>query len=78
MVEPRLVSDILSVFGISRPKVVVGSQGSAVAGGKTGMGLERRYGSPTVVVWSQGMYVGRAKIVMGCELYGSIAVERLQ
>ena len=66
------------MFGIGRPKSGVGSQGSALVGGKTGMGLERRYGSPTVVVWSQGMYVGRAKIVMGCELYGSIAVERLQ
>jgi hypothetical protein len=78
MVEPRLVSDIPVVFGISRPKVVVGSQGSAVAGGKTGISLERRCGSPTVVVWSQGIYVGRAKIAMGCELYGSVAVERLQ
>jgi hypothetical protein len=66
MVEPRLVSDIL-VFGISRPKIGVGSQGSALVGGKTGMCLERLYGSPTVVVWSQGMDVGRAKIVMGCE-----------
>jgi hypothetical protein len=42
------------------------------------MSLERRCGSPTVVVWSQGIYVGRAKIAMGCELYGSAAVERLQ
>ena len=66
MVEPRLVSGI-SVFGISRPKVGVGSKGSALAGGKTGMSLERLYGSPTVVVWSQGICVGRAKIARGCE-----------
>lgn len=78
MVEPRLVSDRIYRFGISRPKIVVGSRGSAVVGGKTGMGLERLCGSPTVVVWSQGIYVGRAKIIMGCEFYGSIAVERLQ
>jgi hypothetical protein len=66
------------VFGIGRPKIVVGSEGSAIVGGQTGIGLERRCGSPTVVVWSQGMYVGRAKIVMGCEPHGSIAVGRLQ
>ncbi len=65
------------MFGISRPKIGIGSQGSVLVGGKTGMGRERLYGSPTVVVWSQMMYVGRAKIVMGCEL-GSFAVERLQ
>ncbi|GBG58470.1 hypothetical protein SPFL3102_02192 [Sporomusaceae bacterium FL31] len=55
------------VFGISRPKISVGSQGSALVGGKTSMSLERLYGSPTVVVWSQEIYVGRAKIVTGCE-----------
>ena len=78
MVEPRLASDIHRVFGVSRPKISVGSSGSVLVGGKTGMSLERRYGSPTVVVWSQGICVGRAKIAMGCELYGSIAVGRLQ
>ena len=63
------------VFGISRPKIGVGSRGSALVGGKTGVGLERLYGSPTVVVWSQGMHVGRAKIAIGCELIdGSFAV----
>ncbi|MCX7781836.1 MAG: hypothetical protein N2491_13200 [Negativicutes bacterium] len=77
MVEPRLVSGPCGL-GISRPKIVVGSKGSAAVGGQTGIGRERLYGSPTVVVWSQVMYVGRAKIVMGCELYGSLAVERLQ
>ncbi|WP_243650541.1 hypothetical protein [Anaerospora hongkongensis] len=55
------------VLGSSRPKVSIGSKGSVLAGGKTGMGRERLYGSPTVVVWSQMMYVGRAAIVMGCE-----------
>lgn len=66
MVEPRLVPG-LQELGISRPKIGVGSHGSALVGGKTGMGLERLYGSPTVAVWSQGMYVGRAKTAMGCE-----------
>ena len=67
MVEPRLVSGIQKVLGISRPKIGIGSRGSVLVGGKTGMGCERLYGSPTVVVWSQGIYVGRAKIAMGCE-----------
>ena len=67
MVEPRLASDIHKVFGVSRPKISVGSAGSVLVGGKTGMSCERLYGSPTVVVWSQGIYVGRAKIAMGCE-----------
>ena len=66
------------VFGISRPKSGIGSEGSVLVGGKTGMGCERLYGSPTVAVWSQGIYAGRAKTAMGCELYGSFAVERLQ
>ena len=73
MVEPRLVSG-LKGLGISRPKVVVGSKGSAVAGGQTGDISERLYGSPTVVMWSQGSVVGRATIAMGCELHGSFAV----
>ena len=68
MVEPRSVSDIVVVFGIGRPKIGVGSQGSVAVGGKTGVGRERLYGSPTVVVWSQVIYVGRAKIVRGSEL----------
>ena len=67
MVEPRLVSG-LQGLGISRPKVVVGSNGSAVVGGQTGGIRERLYGSPTVVMWSQVSVVGRAKIVMGCEV----------
>ena len=33
MVEPRWVPD-MRVFGIRRPKVVVGSEGSAAAGGQ--------------------------------------------
>ncbi|MPL58490.1 hypothetical protein SDC9_04023 [bioreactor metagenome] len=59
-------------FGISRPKIAVGSAptGSAVVGGKIGACSERLYGSPTVVVWSQGMCIGRAKTVMGCEVIG--------
>ena len=67
MVEPRLVSG-LKGLGISRPKVVVGSKGSAVAGGQTGDISERLYGSPTVVMWSQVSIVGRAKIAAGCEV----------
>ncbi len=55
------------MFGISRPKIAVGSKGSVVVGGQTGVCRERLYGSPTVVMWSQVIYVGRAKIVMGCE-----------
>ena len=55
------------VFGIGRPKIGVGSQGLASVGGKTGMGRERLYGSPTVVVWSQVIYAGRAKIARGFE-----------
>ncbi len=66
MVEPRLVSG-LKGLGISRPKIVVGSQGSVAVGGKTGIIRERLYGSPTVVMWSQVSVVGRAKIAMGCE-----------
>ena len=66
MVEPRLVSGLCGL-GISRPKAIVGSEGSAVTGGQTGMSRERLYGSPTVVMWSQVIDVGRAKIVMGCE-----------
>ena len=66
MVEPRLVSG-LKGLGMSRPKVVVGSSGSAAAGGQTGGIRERLYGSPTVVMWSQVSVVGRATIVMGCE-----------
>ncbi len=56
------------VFGIGRPKINVGSKGSALVGGKTGMGLERLCGSLTVVVWSQGIYAGRAKIAKGSEI----------
>ncbi|XER05813.1 hypothetical protein SRRS_13130 [Sporomusa rhizae] len=78
MVEPRVVSDIAWVFGISRPKIGVGSEGSALVGGKIGMGLERLCGSPTAAVWSQGIYVSRAKTATGCEQYGSFAVGRLQ
>jgi hypothetical protein len=55
------------VFGISRPKIDIGSQGSVLVGGKTGISLEKLYGSPTVVVWFQGIYVGRAKIAKGSE-----------
>ena len=55
------------VFGVSRPKIIVGSKGSAVVGGQIDMCLERLCGSPTVIVWSQGMYGCRAKTVMGCE-----------
>ena len=73
MVEPRLVSG-LTGLGISRPKIIVGSKGSAVVGGQIGIIRERLYGSPTVVMWSQVSVVGRAKIVMGCECYGSFAV----
>ena len=54
-------------LGISRPKVVIGSRGSVVAGGKIGMSREKLYGSPTVVVWFQVIYVGRAKTAKGCE-----------
>ena len=67
MVEPRLVSGLMGL-GMSRPKVVVGSNGSAVAGGQTGGVRERLYGSPTVVMWSQVSIVGRAKIAAGCEV----------
>ena len=67
MVEPRLVSGLMGL-GMSRPKVVVGSKGSAVAGGQTGGVRERLYGSPTVVMWSQVSIVGRAKIAAGCEV----------
>lgn len=77
MVERRLVSG-LTGLGISRPKSIVGSKGSAVVGGQMTICLERLYGSPTVVVWSQEMCGCRAKTVMGCEFYGSFAVERLQ
>lgn len=38
MVEPRLVSGPKG-FGISRPKIIVGSKGSAVVGGKIDMCL---------------------------------------
>lgn len=65
-------------LGISRSKIAVGSKGSAVVGEKIVICLERLYDSPTVIVWSQGMYSNRAKTIMGCELYGSFAVERLQ
>ncbi len=64
MVEPRLVSD-LAGFGISRPKIGVGSEGSALVGGKIVICLVRLYGSPTVVVWSKGMYGSRAKTAGG-------------
>ncbi len=57
----------LEGLGIGRPKVVIGSKGSVIAGGKTGMSREKLYGSPTVVVWFQVIYVGRAKIAKGCE-----------
>ena len=67
MVGPRLVSG-LHGLGMSRPKIVVGSRGSAVVGGKTGGIRERLYGSPTVVMWSQVSVVGRATIAMGCEV----------
>ena len=69
MVEPRLVLD-LTRFGIGRPKSIVGSQGSAVVGGKIVMCLLWLYGSPTVVVWSKGMDNGRAKTGMGSEVTG--------
>ena len=59
-------------LGVSRPKVVAGSAGSAAAGGQTGGGCERLYGSPTVVMRSQGSAVGRAKIVKGCEIKGVV------
>jgi len=67
MVEPRAVSDILWCSALVGQRLASGRKGSALVGGKTGMGLERLYGSPTVVVWSQGMCVGRAKIVRGSE-----------
>ncbi len=52
-------------FGISRPKIIVGSNGSAVVGGQIVICLVRLYSSPTVVVWSKGMYGGRAKTAKG-------------
>jgi len=61
------------VFDISRPKIIVGSKGSAVVGGQMIICLERLCGSPTVIVWSQGMYGCRAKTIMGCEYNGSFA-----
>ena len=73
MVEPRLAPGSHGL-GVSRPKIVVGSQGSAAVGGQTGDIRERLDGSPTVVMWSQASAVGRATIVMGCESYGSFAV----
>lgn len=78
MVEPRLVSGLTMGLGINRSKIAAGSKGSAVVGEKIVICLERLYGSPTVIVWSQGMYSSRAKTIMGCEFYGSFAVERLQ
>ena len=50
-------------FGVSRPKIHVGSAGSAWVGGQMVICLVRLYGSPTVVVWSKGMHVGRAETV---------------
>ncbi|WP_069972739.1 hypothetical protein [Propionispora sp. 2/2-37] len=64
MVEPRLVPD-LNKFGISRPKIGIGSGGSVSVGGKIGICLLWLCGSPTVVVWSKEMYAGRAKIARG-------------
>ena len=52
-------------FDIGRPKISVGSQGSALIGGQIAICLVRLYGSPTVVVWSKGMYISRAKTVRG-------------
>ncbi len=52
---------------ISRPKIGVGSAGSALVGGQIAVCLVRLYGSPTVVVWSKGMYCGRAKTARGSE-----------
>lgn len=52
-------------FDMGRPKITVGSAGSAIVSGKIAMLSERLYGSPTVVVWSQGMHGGRAKTVRG-------------
>ena len=66
------------MFGIGRPKIVVGSKGSAVVGGQMIICLERLCGSPTVIAWSQKMYDCRAKTIMGCEFNGSFVVERLQ
>ncbi|GMB00729.1 hypothetical protein [Pelosinus sp. IPA-1] len=59
---------ILIGFGIGRPKIIVGSKGSAVVGGQIVICLVRLCGSPTVVVWSKGMCNGRAKTVMGAEV----------
>ncbi len=56
------ISPSYMVFGIGRPKISVGSMGSALVSGKIVMCLVRLYGSPTVVVWSKGMYGSRAKI----------------
>ena len=70
---------------MGRPKIIVGSAGSAIVSGKIAIFSERLYGSPTVIVWSQGRYGSRVKIVrcageVSRELFleGSIAVERLQ
>ena len=65
MVEPRLVSDLTLGFGISRPKIGIGSKGSVSVGGQIGICLVKLYGSPTVVVWLKGMCIGRAKTVVG-------------
>lgn len=48
---------------MGRPKMIVGSAGSAMVGGKIVILSERLYGSPTVIVWSQGRYNSRVKIV---------------
>ncbi len=53
------------VFDVSRPKIGVGSKGSALVGGQIVICLVRLCGSPTVAVWSKGMYGGRAKTIMG-------------
>ena len=61
---------ILIGFGIGRPKIIVGSKGSAVVGGKIVICLLWLYGSPTVVVWSKEMCNGRAKTAIGAEVTG--------
>ena len=65
MVEPRLASDLEKGFGVSRPKIHVGSMGSVWVGGQMVICLVRLYGSPTVVVWSKGMCGCRAKTARG-------------
>ena len=57
-------------LGISRTKIIVGSEGSVVVGEKILICLVRLYGSPTVVMWSIGMCNGRAKTSMGSEAIG--------